>query len=398
MLRTTLAAGAAALALVAAAAASAQELRLGFINTLSGPGANIGQHQVNGWKLGLEHEGWTKDGDKLGGVAAKVVYADDQNKVDVGVKEVEKLLTSDRIHILAGHIWSNILMATAKPVFDAKVGLVVTNAGASPMAGEGCNPLFVSTSWNNDQTPESMGKYMSDQKIETIYMLAPNYQAGKDMVSGVNRTLKGPKVMGESFFKLGESDFQAELTKIRAEKPKAVFVFAPGGMGIAFMKQWGASGLGREIKLYTVFVVDWLTLNPIGDAAVGTFHTNFWNVDLKFPANEKFVKDYAAKFGHMPSHFAAQSYDAPRLIAAALKKTGGKFDDMAAFVKTMRRTPFDSVRGPFEYNVNGIPIQNFYLREAVKGADGKLAIVTRGVVFEKHKDSYWEKCPADKRA
>jgi branched-chain amino acid transport system substrate-binding protein len=377
--------------------AAAQELRIGFMNTFTGGGAVLGKHQENGWKLGLEHEGWAKDGDKLGGVPTKIYYADDQQKVDVGVKEAERFLKSEKVHIVAGIIWSNILMAVQKPTFDSNVVLLTTNAGASPMAGAACHPMFVSTSWNNDQAPEALGKRMSDDNIQSIFMLAPNYQAGKDMIAGVLRTLKGPKVLGQNLFKLGETDFQPDISKLRAEKPAAVFVFAPGAMAGAFMKQWAASGVGKEIKLYTVFSVDNATLPSIGDAAIGSYHAAYWNTDLPFPANQRFVKEYTAKFGGPPSEFAAQAYDAVRLISAAVKAVGGKVDDTKGLAKALRKTPYESTRGPYEYNVNGIPIQNFYLREVVKGADGKPAIVTRSTIFEKHKDAYWEQCPADKR-
>jgi branched-chain amino acid transport system substrate-binding protein len=391
--------GAAALAaaLALAAPASAQELRIGFMNTYTGGGAVLGKHQDNGWKLGLAHVGWTKDGDKIGGVPTKIFYADDQQKVDVGVKEAEKLLKQEKVQILAGIIWSNILMAVTKPAFEQKTILMTTNAGASPMAGAACNPLFVSTSWNNDQNAEALGKRMSDDKIASIYMIAPNYQAGKDMISGVMRGLKGPKVMGQDLVKLGESDFQANISKLRAEKPAAVFAFMPGAMAIAFIKQWDASGVGKEIKLYTVFSVDNATLPAIGNAAVGTYHSSHWGTDLPFPANQKFVKDYVAKYNAQPSEFAAQAYDAVILIDAAVKAVKGKVDDSAALAKALRHTPYASTRGPYQYNVNGVPIQNFYLREVVKGADGKPEIVTRGAILEKHKDAYWEQCPAAMR-
>ena len=391
------AAAALAAALALAAPAAAQELRIGFMNTYTGGGALLGNHQDNGWKLGLAHEGWTKDGDKLGGVPTKIFYADDQTKPDIGLKEAEKFLKQDKVQIIAGIIWSNVLMAITKPTFDAKAILLTTNAGASPMAGAACNPLFVSSSWINDQAPEALGKRMSDDKIASIYMIAPNYQAGKDMISGVLRTLKGAKVLDQDLVKFGETDFQANISKIRAAKPAAVFAFMPGPMSPAFFKQWAASGVGTDIKLYTIFSVDNATLPALGDAALGSYTASYWSHDLAIPENQRFVKEYTAKYGGLPSEFAAQAYDGARLIATAVKAIGGKVDDPMALAKALRRTAYPSTRGPYEYNVNGIPIQNFYLREVVKGADGKPQIVSRGAIFEKYKDAYWEQCPADKR-
>jgi branched-chain amino acid transport system substrate-binding protein len=289
------------------------------------------------------------------------------------------------------------MMAVQKPAIDAKVGVISTNAGPSPLAGAACSPYFLSTSWNNDQMPEAMGKVLSDAPIERLWLMAPNYQAGKDALAGFERTYKGKgKIVDRTLFKLGESDFQADISKVRASNVDAVFLFAPGAMGVAFMKQWAASGAHQRIKLYDVFTVNWVTLGPIGDAAVGSYHTNFWDADAA-PANQKFIKGYVAKFGHMPSHFAAQSYDAATLIAATVGKVGGKTDDVLALMKAMRKTEFASVRGPFAYNVNGLPIQNFYLREVVKDAAGKPTIKTVRTVFTAHKDSYWEQCPAAMR-
>ncbi len=395
MLRIVLLAGTALAA--GMATASAQEFKLGVITTLSGPGAGPGTELQKGFTIGLKHEGWTKDGDKFAGVPTKVIWGDDQQKTDAGVREAEKLLDQEKVNVLAGIIWSNVALAVYPKAIAKNIPYVITNAGASQFAGEMCNPLLTSTSWNNDQVPEALGERMNRDKIESIYMLAPNYQAGKDMVAGVKRTLKGPKIIGEDYFKLGETDHQASISKVRASGAKAVFLFAPGGMGVAFFKNWQASGAGKTIKLYTAFTVDWSTLPAIGDAALGTYHTMYWNVDLDNPTNKAYVKDFVAAYGRNPSHYAAQAYDGARIIAAGLKAAGGKFQDGPALARAIRKAKYDSARGPYTYNVNGMPIQNFYLREVVKGADGKPTIVTRGTIYRNQKDAYWEKCPADKR-
>ena len=385
-------------ALALPSVAAAQELRLGFLNTTTGPGAIIGRDMERGWQLGLEHQGWTKDGDKLGGISTKVVYADDQQKVDVGIAETDRMIKSAKVHLIAGNIWSNVLMAMHKPAVDAKVGIVSTNAGPSPLAGSACTPYFISTSWNNDQMPEAMGMVLSAAPIQRLVLMAPNYQAGKDALAGFERAYKGKAAIADRIlFKVGESDFQADISKLRAAKADAVFLFAPGAMGVAFMKQWAASGANREIKLYDVFTVNWVTLGPIGEAALGSFHTNFWDAESQEPANQKFVKAFMAKHGRMPSHFAAQSYDAPTLIAATVAKLGGKTDDTLALMKAMRKTEFASVRGKFAYNVNGMPIQNFYLREVAKDAAGKPTIKTIRTVATAYKDAHWEQCPAAMR-
>jgi branched-chain amino acid transport system substrate-binding protein len=381
---------------LASASAEAQELRIGYLVTMSGPTAAIGHDAIKGWKLGLEHEGWTKDGDKLGGVPMKMFWGDDQLKPDVGIKEIDKFIKQDKVHIVAGFQWSHV-MAPSKPLLVAAKIIMMSNiAGTSLLAGKDCTPYFISTSWQNEQTALVSGTLLNEDKIQTVYVAAPNIQAGKDVVSGFRQVYKG-KEIGQTLFKAGESDFQAEISKIRATKPEAVFLFAPGSMGIAFLKQWSASGANKEIKLYTLFVVDSLSLPVIGEAALGTFHTNYWDITSTNPVNQRFLKDFVAKNNSMPSHFAAQAYDGPRLIAAALRKAGGKFEDPLAFMKVLRHTPYDSIRGSYSYNVNGFPIENFYKREVVKGPGGKPQIVTRGIVFKDNKDPYWQQCPEANR-
>ncbi len=376
--------------------AAAQELRIGFLNTTTGGGALIGRHIENGWKLGLEAAGWTKDGDKLGGVPTKVFYGDDQSRPDIGVKEVEKFLQQDKVQIVAGIIWSNVMMAVQKPIFDAKVMLLSSNAGPSPLAGELCNRLWVSTSFMNDQNAEATGELATRDKVKTVVAMAPNYQAGKDNVAGFERTYKSGKITETIYFKVGETDYQADISKVRALNPEAVYIFAPGAMGVSFMKQWATAGLAGKTKLYTLYTIDDVTLPAIGDAAIGTFQTSHWNPDLTNAKNQKFVKDYVAKFGHQPSYFAVQSYDSAAVIARGMQAVGGKTDDMAALAKAIRSGTVDSPRGTLKYNVNGFVIQPYWKLEVIKAADGKPKV--RGVeqIFNRP-DSYFDKCPASGR-
>ena len=386
---------AAALAL-AALPASAQELRIGFLNTTSGPGAIVGRHLERGWQLGLAHEGWTKDGDRLGGVPTRIFYADDQTKPDVAVKEVEKFIKQDKVQVVSGIIWSHVLIAVQKPILDANVMLFSGNAGATPMAGELCNPRFVAASFVNDQVAEAMGILASRDKLKTVFAMAPNYQAGKDVVSGFERTYRFGKVVDRSLYKLNESDFQADLSKIRAVKPDAVFLFAPGAMGIAFMKQWVAAGLNKEVKLYAMWTISHLTLPAIGDAAIGAIMADHWNSELDNPRNKRFIRDYVAKWNEHPAHVTVTAYDVVAPLARGIKAVSGKVDDTAALARAIRTGPIESVRGDLKFNANGFPIQPMWKLEVVKGADGKPFFKGIEKIVEAP-DTYVEKCPAEKR-
>ncbi|MBM3487095.1 MAG: ABC transporter substrate-binding protein [Alphaproteobacteria bacterium] len=387
----TLTCSASALALFAAVlagtpAAAQETLKIGFINTFSGDRAIFGKQQKDALELALQHLGG-----KVGGLPVEIIYADDQGKPDVGRQESDKLVQKDRVHFVTGIIWSNVLLAVARPVTRAGVIMITTNAGASPMSGKECHPNFFTTSWNNDTIPEGVGKLMTDDKVENSFMLAPNYQAGKDMITGLQRFYKGQAV-GQILTKLDQSDFQAELSQIRAANPKSVFIFQPGGMGISFLKQWAASGLADKIPLYSAFTVDAVTLPAIGDAALGTFHTMYWAADLKNPQNERFVKDFMAKYNYEPSNYSAQAYDLLPWLESAVKEVKGNLADKDGIRNALRKVNYASIRGPYKLNQNHTPIQNIYKLEVIKGPDGKSKIVSRGTVFENHKDSYGAEC------
>ena len=381
-----LAAALAAASLAFAPLASAQQkIKIGFITTMSGPQGVIGGYMKDSVELALDHLGR-----KVGGLEVEVIYGDDQTKPDVGVQVAEEMLKKHQVDFVAGIIWSNVMMAVVPVVTGAGKIMVGTNAGASPLAGKACHPLYFSTSWNNDQTPEAMGKVMQEQGINDVYVLAPNYQAGKDMVAGFKRYYKG-RIVEEIYTKLGQQDYQAEISQLRSKNPKAVFAFYPGGMGIQFLRQFDQAGLRGQLPLYSVYTVDEISIPAVKDAALGNWETRFWSPDLKNAANQKYVGDYRKKYGKLPVFYGAQSYDGILLIDSAVRATKGNVKDTKALVTAMRKADFRSIRGPFEYNVNHHPIQNFYLLRAEKtGNDIEMRI--KRTVFEKHKDSYFQDC------
>jgi branched-chain amino acid transport system substrate-binding protein len=387
MIARFLVAAVAALLLVQPALAQ-DKVKVGFIATFSGPGGVLGQHLYDGFMLGVDHSGG-----KLGGLAVEVVKEDDQLKPDVGLQVAKKLIERDKVDVIAGVIFSNVMMAIYKPVIDAGIPLISSNAGPSPIAGAQCSPMFFSTSWQNDGAHEAMGKHVQDKGFKNVYLMAPNYQAGKDALEGFKRFYKG-KVADEIYTTVNQLDYSAEIAQLRAAKPDAVYVFYPGGMGVNFVKQDAQSGLVSQVPMFSAFTIDATTLPAQGDAAIGTFQTAFWAVDLKNPVSEKFVADYRKKYNDVPSTYSAQAYDTALLLNAAIKDNGGKVADKKALAAALKKASFDSVRGgKFKLNTNNIPIQNFYLLETVKGADGKLASVHRATVLTDHKDAYAKDCP-----
>jgi branched-chain amino acid transport system substrate-binding protein len=389
MRKALLAATAASLLAVAPAAAQQKTVKIGFISTFSGPVAAIGNDMRNSFEVALDHMGR-----KMGGLPVEVIYEDDGFKPEVGKQKTEKLIESDKVDFITGYIWSNVLLASVKPALDSKTFLISANAGPHQLAGEGCSPFFFSTSWQNDQTPQAMGLYMNQKGVKTVFLIGPNYAAGKDMLAGVASTFKG-KVIGQELTKWPDQlDFSAELAKAKDAKPDAIFVFYPGAAGAQFLNQYSQSGLKGQIPLYTAFTIDELTLPRQKDTALGVPGAQQWVNDLPNEANKKFVSDYRKKHpGLSPTFYGAQSYDAANLIASAVAATKGNLSDKTAVQKALEKADFKSVRGNFKYGNNHFPIQNFYLQEAVKDQEGNFALKTVATIVENDQDRFHGKCP-----
>jgi branched-chain amino acid transport system substrate-binding protein len=377
--------GSVAVAALLAASAQAQELKIGIMAVLSGPQAVLGGQLRDGFNLGVKHAGG-----KLGGLPTRVIVQDDELKPDVAVGRARQLIERDKVDFVVGPIFSNILMAIVRPVTEAKVFLISPNAGTSTLAGKGCSPYFFVTSYQNDQPPAVLGKYAQDKGFKKAFLLAPNYQAGKDMIGGFKRHFKG-EIADEVYTPLGQLDFSAELARIAAAKPDAFFVFMPGGMGVNLVKQYRQAGLER-IPFLSVFTVDESTLPAQKDAAVGFFSGMTWAPNTDTPENKKFVADFEKEYGYVPGSYAMQAYDAAALIGSAVKAVGGKLSDKDAVRAALRKADFKSLRGAFRFNSNGFPIQDFYLVKVAKRADGKFQTEIVEKVFQNYGDSYVASC------
>jgi branched-chain amino acid transport system substrate-binding protein len=365
-----------------------QSVKIGFVSTFSGPTAVIGNDMRNSFDLALDHLGR-----KMAGKPVEVVYEDDQQKPEIGVQKSQKLIESDKVNFVVGFIWSNVLLASLKPIVDSQTFLISSNAGPSQIAGEQCSPYFFTTSWQNDQTPQAMGEYMNQKNVKTAFLMVPNYAAGKDMLTGARSTFKG-QVVGEELTRWPDQlDFSTELSKVRAAKPDAVFVFYPGAAGVQFLTQYTQSGLKGQIPLYTVFTIDETTLPLQKDLALGVPGTQQWVNDLPNEANKKFVADYRAKHQKGPSFYGAQSYDAVNLVNSAVVAVKGDLSKKDAMRDEMRKANYASVRGTYKYGNNHFPIQNFYLQEVVKDAGGNLALKTVTTIVKDSQDKFHDKCP-----
>src|SRR4051812_22243319 len=377
---------AAAVILAGTGAQGQEKLKVGIIATLSGPPAVLGQQLRNGFNLAV------KDlNGKLGGGDVEVIVADDELKPDLAVNKVKALVDRDKVDFVVGPIFSNILAAIMKPVTEGGAILISPNAGTSNFAGKECNPNFFVTSYQNDQNAEAMGKYAQDIGVRKAFLMAPNYQAGRDELAGFKNNFKG-EVADEVYVPLNQLDYSAEISRIAAAAPDAIFVFLPGGMGVNFVKQFRQAGLAEKIKFLSAFTVDESTLPAQQDAALGFFGGSTWAPNLDNPQNKAFVAAYEKEYNAVPASYAFQAYDAAMLIDSALKATGGKTDNKDALRAAIRKADFKSLRGAFKFNTNHYPIQDFYLVKVAKRGDGKFQTEIVQKVFENYSDPHVKDC------
>ncbi len=383
---STLLAATATLAFAVSGASAQDKIRIGLIYTLSGPPSVLGQQSKNAFELAV------KDlGGKMGGKDVELFVVDDTLKPDVAIQKVQELLEHDKVDIVVGPIFSNMLQAIHKPVMDSGKILISTNAGASSYAGAACNQRFFVTSYQNDQIYATLGKVANDKGYKRVYAMVPNYQAGKDALAGFKSTFKGT-IVEESLVPLNNLDFSADMSKIGAAKPDALFAFMPGGLGIALIKQVNQAGLKGKLPIISAFTADEATLPALGEAADGIFGALTWAPTVESPQNKKFVSAYEAAYKAIPASYAMQAYDAAMLIDSAVRAVKGNVSDSKALSAALKKADFKSLRGPFKFNVNGYPIEDFYLTKVVKRADGKYQTSIVEKVLANNADSYAKDC------
>jgi branched-chain amino acid transport system substrate-binding protein len=370
------------------ATATATAATIGLVAPLSGPQAVLGQDQVDGFMLAIELLGG-----KLGDRPVTVLREDDQLKPEIGNQIVRKFIDKDKVDAIVGLGFSNVLMASLPRISESGIVAIATNAGPSLLAGASCKPNVFSVAWQNDGAAESMGKFAQEKGVKRIYLMAPNYQAGRDMLAGFKRFFKGD-VVDEVYTQINQPDYSAEIAQLQAAKPDAVFVFYTGGMGVNFVKQMSQAGMLGMLPLYSAFTVDATTMPSLREAAVGTTTGTMWDAVLDLAANRRFVAAFETKYRRIPSPLAATGFDAANLLDAGLRKVNGDTSNKAAFAAAVKAagSEFHSVRGPFRFNNNNMPIQNYHAFEVLKDG-GKVVVKHVGTPLEHHQDAYHGLCP-----
>ena len=371
----------------AAAAAGAQApIKIGFMAELSGPQGALGQDQYDAFMMVVD-----ANGGKLGGVPVQILKEDSQLKPEVATQIVDKLIEKDKVQIITGITFSNVMMAVNKKITDQGVFVIGSNAGPAPIAGAQCSPYSFVVSWQNDMQAEVVGKYATDKGYKRVIGMAPNYQAGKDFIAGFQRFYKG-EMIDEIYTPLNQPDFSAELAQVAAKNPDAVYVFYPGGLGVNFIRQYKQAGLMGKIPLLSASTADGTTLPAVKDDALGVISGTFWGPDFANPVNQKFVEDFEKKTGRIPSQYAAQAYDSALLLDSAIAKVKGNVGDKPAFMAALKAADFKSLRGKFKFNNNGFPIQDMYVFEVAKDPKGRVSLKTISAPLKDHEDAYHAQC------
>jgi len=374
------------LVLAALPAMAVQPVKIGMITTLSTKAGYLGEEIRDGFQLAIDLENG-----RLGGIPVKLLIGDDGRKPEKGRQLAERFIQKDHVKILTGLVFSNVAMAVVPKVVRQGIFVISPNAGPSRLAGKGCNKNYFNVSWQTDNLSEVIGQYATEQGYKKVFIIAPNYIAGKDNVAGFKRFYKGG-IAGELYTTLGQADYAAEIAALRSAAPDAVYFFLPGGMGINFLKQYAQSGLSRDIPLMGPAATDERILHGVDPAALGVINSSQWCVDFHTPANEKFVAAFTKKYGRTPTLFASQGYDTARLIGSALAAVKGDMSRTDDFRRALEKADFTSVRGSFRFGPNHFPIQDFYVRRVMAAEDGGYTNRMLKKVFNDHIDAYVGQC------
>lgn len=369
-----------------AQAQEAKTLKLGFMSTMSGPIGALGNEQKRALDLAIEDLGG-----KIGGLKVEVSVADDQAEATAAVQAASKLIDKDKVDLITGIIATPAMIGASKTFLQSGKIVVSANSGPSIFAGKGCNKNLFFSAWQNDQADEAVGVYLNDHGFKNVFFLGFDNQAGYDHINGAKRTFKG-KIAGNAFTPFSQLEFSTEIAKIRAAKPDALFAFLVGAPAVAFVKQYGQSGLKESVPAFSFALSDPMIIKAQGSAALGIKVAGPYFTFIDNPQNKKFVAGFRKKYGRDPTFYGANQYDTVMLLDAAIKQIGGKISDTDALRAAILKADFKSLRGDFKFNYNHFPIQNYYIAQVEKAADGGFTFAKVGLAVKDGKDSFYQDC------
>ena len=364
------------------------KIKVGFISAQSGPLNVLGLEQKRGVEIALDHLGG-----KFGSYPFEIVAADSKGNPSATVQEISRLIDKEKVDVIVGLSASNELVAGVKPISDAKVFFIGMNGGVAVNAGEQCSPYYFNAAFQNAQLTTGMGAFMSKQGVKKLYLIGADFEAGYEHTNAAKTGFKG-EIVAQQFTPLTQLDFAADIAKIRASGADGVFAFYPGGLGIAFMRQWAQAGLVGKIPVFSnIALTEPTAFQAQGKSVLGTYVSTVYFAGIDNPTNKQFVQDFKAKFGRDPASYAGLAYDAMMLLDSAVKEVKGNIKDEKAFRAALKKADFQSVRGSFAFSSNNHPIINTYLTMVDERSDGSLYLKPTAIIAEKSPDDFVKKCP-----
>jgi branched-chain amino acid transport system substrate-binding protein len=353
----------ATLALAAVPAMAQDTVKIGLILPMTGPFASTGRQIDGAVKLWMQEHGTTVAGKKI-----EVILKDDAGTPDTTRRLAQELVVNDKVNVLAGFGLTPLALATVPIATQAKVPELVMAAATSAITEK--SPFVIRAGFTLPQVTTPLADWAAKNGIKKVVTLVTDYGPGIDAETAFKQRFGelGGQVVEAIRVPLKNPDFAPYLQKVADQKPDAVFVFVPSGVGSVFMKQFAERGLDKSgIKLIgTGDVVDDDILNDMGDVALGVITSFHYSAAHPPAENKAYVAAYRKLNGMRPNFHSLGGYDGMRMIYTALEKTRGSTDG-EALMKAMEGQSFESPRGPVTIDpATRDPIQNVYIRKVEK--------------------------------
>jgi branched-chain amino acid transport system substrate-binding protein len=361
---------------LASAPVAAQTIKIGVINTYSGPFATLGDLIDKGFKLYMK-----QNADKLPpGVKIELVIRDDGGPNPDKAKQLaQELIVRDKIQILTGVVFTPNAMAIAPLTQEAKLPFFIMNAGTSVITER--SPYIARFSFTLWQSSYPMGAWAS-RKFKRAYIAVSDFAPGHDSEAGFERAFSegGGKIVGKVRIPLANPDFVPFMQRVKDARPDVLFAFTPAGrQATQIMKAYGDLGLDKAgIKF--IGPGDITTdeeLPNMGDAPLGVITTHHYSAAATRPANKAFIAAWKKEYGEKswPSFMSVGGWDAMDAIYYVIREQKGKIDPDRTMTLVKKYKNPNSPRGPIAIDPDTRDIiQNEYIRE-VRRVGGQLANV-----------------------
>jgi len=361
--------GSISLFLASAKAGAADAIKIGLSAPLTGPFAENGKQMIAAAKLFMEQNGATIVGRQI-----QLIVRDDGGVPDQARRIAQEFVVNDKVAVLAGYNPTPNALAVAPIATEARIPEIVVGAVASIITAR--SPYIVRTMYAQTQVTIPMAQWAAKNGIKRVVTLVSDYSPGLDAEKAFIDQFKidGGEIVEAVRVPLQNPDYAPYLQRARDAKPDALFVWVPGGLAAALMRQYAERGLNQSgMKLIGVGdITDDAVLNQAGDAMLGVITSMQYSAAHPSTMNKTFVEGFRrVGNGIRPDHVGVAVYDALHLIYAAIKKTGGNTNG-DALIDAMKGMAWESPRGPVSIDPETREmVQDVYIRR-VERINGEL--------------------------